>query len=65
MEKNFLNVMEYLTEGFLEDIVTDPANPQNMILDLLTFNEKKAVAAAAKIARNQADWSNILWWGIF
>ncbi|MDI6765553.1 MAG: hypothetical protein QME52_01820 [Bacteroidota bacterium] len=61
LEKNFLNVMEYLMEGFLEDTVTDPANPKNIISDLLTAEEKKAVAAAAKIARNQADWSNILW----
>lgn len=61
LEKNFLNVMEYLMEGFLEETVTDPANPKNIISDLLTTAEKKAVAAAAKIARNQADWSNILW----
>ena len=61
LEKNFLNVMEYLMEGFLEDTVTDPANPKNIISDLLTTEEKKAVAATAKIARNQADWSSILW----
>lgn len=61
LEKNFLNVMDYLMEGFLEDTVTDPANPKNIISDLLTGEEKKAIAAAAKIARNQADWSNIIW----
>jgi hypothetical protein len=61
LEKNFLNVMDYLMEGFLEDTVTDPANPKNIISDLLTGEEKKAVAAAAKIARNQADWSSIIW----
>ena len=61
LEKNFLNVMDYLMEGFLENTVADPANPKNIISDLLTTGEKKAVAAAAKIARNQADWSNIIW----
>jgi hypothetical protein len=61
LEKNFLNVMEYLMEGFLEDTVVDPANPKNIISDLLTTEEKKAIAAAAEIARNQADWTNIIW----
>ena len=61
LEKNFLNVMDYLMEGFLEYTVTDPANPKNIISDLLAIEEKNAVAVAAKIARNQADWSNILW----
>jgi hypothetical protein len=61
LEKNFLNVMDYLMEGFLENPVVDPANPKNIISDLLTSEEKKAVATAAKIARNQADWSSIIW----
>lgn len=61
LEENFLSVMDYLTEGFLEDVVADPANPKNIISNLMTMEEKQAVAAAAKIARNQADWSNILW----
>ena len=60
LEKNFLNVMDYLMDTFLEDTVTDPANSKNLSSDLLTGEEKKAVARAAKIARNQADWSNII-----
>jgi hypothetical protein len=60
LEKNFLNVMDYLMDRFLEDTVTDPANSKNLSSDLLTGEEKKAVARAAKIARNQADWSNII-----
>jgi hypothetical protein len=61
LEKNFLNVMDYLMDGFLEDAVVDPANPKNIISDLLTDEEKKAVTAAAQIARNRADWSSIIW----
>ncbi len=52
--------MDYLTEGFLEDEVRDPANPENIISDLLNVSEKKTISDAARIARLQADWKNII-----
>lgn len=52
--------MEYLTKRFLEAGVRDPANPGNIISDLLNDKEKKNISDAARIARLQADWKNII-----
>jgi len=61
LEKNFLNVMDYLIDRFIDDEVRDPANHENIVSGLLTHDEKKIISDAARVTRNQADWGNIIW----
>jgi hypothetical protein len=58
---NFLTVLEYLRDNFVNARVVDPANANNIISDDLTSAEKQTITNAASLSRNKQDWSEIIW----
>lgn len=57
---NVLTALEYLRDRFANARVVDPANSNNVISDDLTDAQKRAIAAAAKTAREAPSWSDIV-----
>lgn len=41
--------------------IVDPANSNNILSDLLTASEKKAIISKAKISSGQQYWKDIVW----
>ncbi len=58
---NFLTVLDYLRDNFVDKTVIDPSNTNNKISDDLFKYEKQAIASLAKESRNQQYWSSIIW----
>jgi hypothetical protein len=58
---NFLTVLEYLRDSFINAQVVDPANANNIISDDLTSAEKQTIANAALNSRNKQYWNEIVW----
>ena len=58
---NFLIVLRYLHDKFVDKIVFDPANTNNKISDMLNKKEKVAIASQAKVSLEQKYWSTIIW----
>ena len=59
--KNFLTVLEYLRDSFIDSKIVDPANTNNIISDELYKYEKEAIAKKAKESLNQPNWGQIIW----
>lgn len=59
--KNFLTVLEYLRDSFVDRKIIDPANTNNTISDDLYKYEKEAISQKAKESLNEQSWSNIIW----
>lgn len=57
---NFVTVLEYLRDSFVETKVIDPSNSNNVISDDLYKYEKQAVAKAAKEHLGK-NWQEIIW----
>lgn len=60
-DANFLTVLDYLKDSFLEKTVKDPANSNNVISDDLFNYEKEAIACKAEESRSQKYWKDIIW----
>lgn len=58
---NFLAVLDYLRDTFINKTVIDPANTNNVISDDLYKYEKELIAKEAKKSRNQQYWKDIIW----
>ena len=58
---NVLGLMRYLSGRFEEAVVRDPANPQNILSNDLSAEQKKAIAGAARNALYDENWKKILW----
>lgn len=58
---NFLVVLTYLSDKFVDSAVTDPANTNNKVSDMLYKYEKEAIALQAKTSLNKQTWSEIIW----
>lgn len=58
---NFLTVLDYLKDSFVEKTVIDPANSNNVISDDLFKYEKEAIASKAKESRSKEYWKDIIW----
>jgi len=58
---NFLSILDYLKDGFVDKTIIDPANTNNVISDDLYKYEKESIAKKAKESRNQQYWENIIW----
>lgn len=41
--------------------ISNPANSNNILSDLLTTEAKRKIISSAKIARSQSNWSQIVW----
>jgi len=58
---NFLAILDYLKDYFVDKTIIDPANTNNVISDDLYKYEKEAIAKKAKESRNQLYWKDIIW----
>jgi len=58
---NFLSVLDYLAESFVDKTIMDPANTNNVISDDLYKYEKEIIAKKAKECRSQQYWESIIW----
>jgi len=61
LAKNFIAIIEYFLEFFMDTKITDPVNSQNIISDLLIQEEKTLIVQAAQETRNRANWADIIW----
>ncbi|MFL0267909.1 nucleotidyltransferase domain-containing protein [Candidatus Clostridium radicumherbarum] len=58
---NFLTILEYLQNEFVEKRIVDPSNTNNVISDDLYKYEKQAIAAKAMESRSAKAWEEIIW----
>ena len=58
---NILTVLRRLSSRLEQAVITDPANPDNILSNDLSANDKKAIAAAARDALYDENWKKILW----
>jgi tRNA nucleotidyltransferase (CCA-adding enzyme) len=61
VDSNFLTVLDYLSEEFINDRIVDPANSSNIISDDLFQTEKEKISATAIISRRQPTWGTMIW----
>jgi predicted nucleotidyltransferase len=61
LANNFLTILGYLKDSFIESTVEDPANTNNIISDMLYKYEKEAISNKAKECLNKENWSEIIW----
>lgn len=58
---NFLSVLDYLRDEFVDKTIIDPANSNNIISDDLFKYEKEAIRKKARDSRAQNYWTDIIW----
>jgi hypothetical protein len=58
---NFLTVLTYLRDNFVNSTVIDPANTNNKVSDMLYQYEKEAIATQAKTTLTKSTWGEIIW----
>src|SRR3989338_3632629 len=58
--ENFVKVMNYLANDFVDKIITDPANQSNEVSEELTEAEKQTIRDAAVITL-QGSWNQAIW----
>lgn len=58
---NFWAVLVYLRDNFVDSVVTDPANTNNKVSDMLYKYEKEAIALQAKTSLGKKTWEEIIW----
>lgn len=58
---NFITILEYLSDSFVNKTIVDPSNSNNIISDDLYKFEKEAIAKIAKESRNSRSWGDIIW----
>jgi hypothetical protein len=61
LANNFWTVLTYLRDNFVDSSVTDPANTNNKISDMLYKYEKEAISAKAKESLSKKTWGEIIW----
>ena len=57
---NFVKVMNYLAEDFVDKIIIDPANQNNEVSEELSEDEKQIIRDAA-ITTLQGSWNQAIW----
>ena len=58
---NFLAVLLYLRDRFVDSVVTDPANTNNKISDMLYRYDKEAISFQARASLGKNNWEEIIW----
>lgn len=58
---NVLALLRYLSGRFEEAVVRDPANPENILSNDLSADQKKAIAKAARNVLYDENWKKIIW----
>ena len=61
IEKNFITVLEYLRDTFVDTIFVDPSNSNNVISNMIFKYQKEEIQKAAKKSLNEQYWKNIIW----
>lgn len=61
LANNFLSVLQYLRDEFVDKKVVDPANSNNIISDELFKYEKEAIKKKAAESLSQKYWDDIIW----
>ena len=61
LANNFLTVLTYLRDNFVNRTVTDPSNTNNIVSDMLYKYEKEAIALQAKASLGKKTWEEIIW----
>lgn len=59
--ENVWHVLGYMRTSLEILPVIDPTNPNNLISDTMTQQQKQAAAAAAVHSRHAQDWTHVLW----
>lgn len=57
---NFLKVLDYLRDSFVQQRIQDPANTNNWISDDLTVAEKQSIQKHATASRAKQNWISII-----
>lgn len=60
LSASFWRVLGFLSAGFPRKRYVDPANPENIVSNDLTYPEKKLIQRVARIARSQRHWGQIV-----
>jgi len=58
---NVMALLRYLSGRFEEAVVRDPANPENILSNDLSADQKKAIAKAARNVLYDDNWKKIIW----
>jgi hypothetical protein len=58
---NFMHVLGYLSDAFVDTVYNDPSNTNNKVSDDLTATEKMLVRQAAANSRVKGTWGEIVW----
>jgi hypothetical protein len=58
---NVLHVLDSIGEAFETTCIVDPANPDNVLSNDLTAEEKKNIAGQAKKSAAEQHWEDIIW----
>ncbi len=58
---NVLHVLREISSSITSTQIVDPSNTNNILSNELTLDEKKAIAAKAKISADQQNWGTIIW----
>ena len=58
---NFLTILDYMKDSFVNKTISDPANTNNVISDDLYKYEKEILAQNARDSRSQENWGKIIW----
>jgi hypothetical protein len=61
LHDNILAALRYLPGHFAQTIVRDPANPDNIVSNDLSADEKKTIAEVARDVVYDENWKKILW----
>lgn len=61
LANNFLTILEYLRDEFVEKKIVDPANTNNIISEDLYRYEKESIQKKARTSRSQKYWEDIIW----
>ena len=61
LSNNFLAVLTYLKNDFVEKLITDPSNSNNRVSDVLYRYEKEAITIKAEESLSKQYWEDIVW----
>jgi hypothetical protein len=61
LEKKFINMLKYLESDFVDAVLVDPANSNNVISESLTLKEKERIRDKAGECLEEKYWENIIW----
>jgi len=61
MVPNLIKVLNFYAEDFVDTIIQDPSNSNNIISEDLTEKEKSSIAEMAGLSLNRATWAQVIW----